>query len=232
MRKIRTATFTSLDGVIQAPGGPDEDATGGFAFGGWVWPHFDEASGGLMDEAMGRDYDLLLGRRTYEIFAAYWPHMDDEIGRTFNAIDKYVAAGPETPLTWAHSHRLEGDLSEAVRALKASGDRDLLIQGSSEVIHALLAHDLIDQLTLLTFPIILGRGKRWFDATSTPRAWALTRTRQSKSGVIANTWERTDLPPRTGTFAEIEPGEAELARRERWAREERTLSGKETRHDR
>lgn len=219
MRTIRTATFVSLDGVMQAPGGPDEDTTGGFAFGGWVWPHFDEASGGLMDEAMGENYDLLLGRRTYEIFAAYWPHMDDEIGRTFNAIDKYVAAGPDTPLTWAHSHRLEGDLAEAVRALKATDGRDLLIQGSSEVIHTLLAHDLIDQLTLLTFPIVLGRGKRWFDAGSSPRTWALTRTRQSASGVIANTWARTDLPPQTGNFGEIEPGEAELARRARWARE-------------
>lgn len=219
MRRIRTATFTSLDGVIQAPGGPDEDPTGGFAFGGWIWPFFDEKAGGLMGEAMGDDYDLLLGRRTYEIFAAYWPFMDDEIGRTFNAINKYVAAGPETPLTWAHSHRLEGDLAETVRALKATEGRDLLIQGSSEVIHTLLAHDLIDQLTLLTFPIVLGAGKRWFDSSSKPRAWSLTRTRQNGSGVTANTFERTDRPPPTGSFAEIEPGAAELARRERWARE-------------
>ncbi len=219
MRKIRTATFVSLDGVMQAPGGPDEDTTGGFAFGGWVWPHFDEASGGLMDEAMGRDYDLLLGRRTYEIFAAWWPHMDDEIGRTFNAVNKYVAAGPETPMSWAHSHRLEGDLADAVRALKATEGRDLLIQGSSEVIHTLLAHDLIDQLTLLTFPIILGEGKRWFDQGVRPRSWTLTRTRQTPSGVIANTLQRTDQSPPTGWFGEQAPGEAELARRARWARE-------------
>lgn len=219
MRKIRTATFVSLDGVMQAPGGPDEDPTGGFAFGGWVWPFFDETSGGLMGEAMGENYDLLLGRRTYEIFAAYWPFRDDEIGRTFNAIEKYVAAGPETPLTWARSHRLEGDLAGAVRALKATEGRDLLIQGSSEVIHTLLAHDLIDQLTLLTFPVIFGAGKRVFDDQSQPRVWTLTKTRQSGSGVVANTYVRTDLPPRTGSFAEIEPGEAELARRERWARE-------------
>ena len=219
MRTIRTATFVSLDGVMQAPGGPDEDTTGGFAFGGWVWPHFDEASGGLMDEAMGEDYDLLLGRRTYEIFAAYWPHMDDEIGRTFNAIKKYVAAGPDTPMTWAQSHRLEGDLAGAVRALKATEGRDLLIQGSSEVIHTLLAHDLIDQLTLLTFPIILGEGKRWFDQGVRPRSWKLTRTRQTTSGVIANTFQRTDQPPPTGSFGEQAPSEAELARRARWARE-------------
>ncbi|MGZ9100992.1 MAG: dihydrofolate reductase family protein [Brevundimonas sp.] len=218
MRRIRTASFVSLDGVMQGPGGPDEDTTGGFAFGGWVWPHFDEAAGGLMHEAMGEDYDLLLGRRTYEIFAAYWPFMDDEIGRTFNAIDKYVAAGPDTPLTWAHSHRLEGDLAEAVRALKATAGRDLLIQGSSEVIHTLLAHDLIDQLTLLTFPVILGPGKRLFDDRSHPRAWTLARTRSSGSGVVVNTWERTDLPPQTGSFGADNPGEAELARRARWAR--------------
>lgn len=219
MRRIRTASFVSLDGVMQAPGGPEEDPTGGFAFGGWVWPHFDEAAGGLMGEAMGEDYDLLLGRRTYEIFAAYWPQMDDEIGRTFNAINKYVAAGADTPLTWAHSHRLEGDLAEAVRTLKATEGRDLLIQGSSEVIHTLLAEDLIDQLTLLTFPVMLGAGKRLFDDGAHPRAWTLTKTRQSASGVVANTWERTDLPPPTGSFAEVEPGEAELARRARWARE-------------
>lgn len=219
MRKIRTATFVSLDGVMQAPGGPDEDTTGGFAFGGWVWPFFDEEAGGLMDEAMGRDYDLLLGRRTWEIFAGYWPYRVDEMGRTFNAIDKYVAVGPDTPLTWARSHRLEGDLAEAVRALKGTEGRDLLIQGSSEVIHTLLAHDLIDQLTLLTFPIVLGQGKRWFDSGSRPRAWSLTKTRQNGSGVVANTYERTDQPPPTGTFGETEPSEAELARRERWARE-------------
>jgi len=215
MRKIRTASFVSLDGVIQAPGGPDEDSTGGFAFGGWIWPH----SGGLMGEAMGEDYDLLLGRRTYEIFAAYWPQMDGGIADTFNAINKYVAAGPETPLTWAQSHRLEGDLAEAVRALKATDGRDLLIQGSSEVIHTLLAHDLIDQLTLLTYPVILGRGKRLFDNNAHPGAWTLTKTRQSASGVVAHTYDRTDQPPPTGSFSEVEPGEAELARRTRWARE-------------
>ncbi|MDP3800922.1 dihydrofolate reductase family protein [Brevundimonas sp.] len=219
MRTIRTATFVSMDGVMQAPGGPEEDTTGGFRFGGWIWPWFDEASGGLMGEAMGEDYDLLLGRRTYEIFAAYWPGMDDGIGRTFNAINKYVVAGPETPLTWAHSHRLEGDLPDAVRALKATEGRDLLIQGSSEVIHTLLAHDLIDQLTLLTCPVILGSGKRLFDQAARPHAWRLTRTRQTATGVLAHTFERTDQPPPTGAFGPQTPGEAELARRERWARE-------------
>jgi dihydrofolate reductase len=218
MRTIRTATFVSLDGVMQAPGGPTEDPRGGFRFGGWVFPYFDEKLGSLMDRAMGENYDLLLGRRTYEIFAAYWPHQDDEIGRTFNAVNKYVAAGPDTPLDWAHSHRLEGDLVEAVRALKASDGRDLLIQGSSEVIHTLLAHDLIDQLTVLTFPIVLGRGRRLFDEGSRPHAWTLESSDMSGTGVIVGTYRRAG-EVKSGSFADEAPGPAELARRERWARE-------------
>lgn len=218
MRKIRTATFVSLDGVMQAPGGPEEDPSGGFAFGGWVFPHFDERLGELMGRAMGEDYDLLLGRRTYEIFAAYWPHQDDEIGRTFNAVNKYVAAGPETPLDWAHSHRLEGDLAAAVRTLKATEGRDLLIQGSSEVIHALLAHDLIDELTLLTFPIVLGHGKRLFDDGARAHAWTLVSGEMTGSGVTVGTYRRDgDVP--TGSFGDDRPSAAELKRRERWARE-------------
>ena len=218
MRTIRTATFVSLDGVMQAPGGPEEDPTGGFRFGGWVFPFFDEALGGLMDRAMGEDYDLLLGRRTYEIFAGYWPHQDGEIARVFNAVNKYVAAGPDTPLDWAHSHRLDGDVAQAVRALKATEGRDLLIQGSSELIHTLLAEDLIDQLTLLTFPVVLGRGKRLFDAGSRPHAWTLERSETTPKGVIVGSWRRAGEVP-TGSFGDDRPGEAERARRARWARE-------------
>lgn len=199
MRTIRTATFVSLDGVMQAPGGPGEDADG-FAFGGWVAPFWDETLDQLMGQAMGETYDLLLGRKTYEIFAAFWPQMDDETGRTFNAINKYVAAGPATPLDWAHSHRLEGDLPDAVRALKATEGRDLLIQGSSEVIHTLLAHDLIDQLTLLTFPIVLGRGKRLFDQGSRPHEWTPVSSGSTPRGVTVGTWRRAGEVP-TGSFA-------------------------------
>ena len=218
MRTIRTATFVSLDGVMQAPGGPEEDPTGGFRFGGWVFPFFDEALGGLMDRAMGEDYDLLLGRRTYEIFAGYWPHQVGEIARVFNAVNKYVAAGPDTPLDWAHSHRLDGDVAQGVRALKATEGRDLLIQGSSELIHTLLAEDLIDQLTLLTFPVVLGRGKRLFDAGSRPHAWTLERSETTPKGVIVGSWRRAGEVP-TGSFGDDRPGEAERARRARWARE-------------
>jgi len=215
MRTLRTATFVSMDGVMQAPGGPEEDPRGGFKFGGWTFPFWDEKLGGLMDRAMGEDYDLLLGRRTYEIFAAFWPHMDDDIGRVFNAVNKYVAAGPDTPLDWAHSHRLEGDLVEAVRALKATEGRDLLIQGSSEVIHTLLANDLIDQLTILTFPVILGRGKRLFDEGSRPHAWTLERSDTSTTGVLVGTYRRAGEVP-TGSFAPDNHSPAELARRAHW----------------
>ena len=220
MRSIRTATFVSLDGVMQAPGGPEEDPRGGFRFGGWTFPFFDEKVGELMGRAMGEEYDLLLGRRTYEIFAAFWPHQDDEIGRAFNAINKYVAAGPDTRLDWAHSHRLEGDLAKAVRALKATEGRDLLIQGSSEVIHTLLADDLIDQLTILTFPVILGRGKRLFDEGSRPHAWRLESSETTATGVVVGTYRRAGEVP-TGTFApdDHRPSPAEIERRKRWARE-------------
>jgi len=144
--------------------------------------------------------------------------MDDEIGRKFNAVNKYVAASPDTPLDWAHSHRLEGDLAEAVRALKATDGRDLLIQGSSEVIHTLLANDLIDQLTILTFPLILGRGKRLFDEGSRPYAWTLESSDTSTTGVIVGTYRRAGEAP-TGSFAPVNHSPAELERRERWARE-------------
>lgn len=218
MRRVRLASFISIDGVMQAPGGPDEDPSGGFAFGGWTAPHFDEEVGALMDGAMGREYDLLLGRRTYEIFAAFWPAMDDEIAQAFNAIDKFVAAGADTPMTWSGSHRLEGDVVEAVRRLKQTDGRDLLIQGSSELIHTLLAADLIDDLTTLTFPIILGRGKRLFDSASSPRGWTLEASNRTPSGVVVSHYTLGG-EVRTGSFATQEPGELELARRERLARE-------------
>lgn len=216
MRTIRTATFISIDGVMQAPGGPEEDPSGGFHFGGWNFPWWDEALERLMGDAMGEDYDLLLGRRTYEIFAAHWPYQDDEIGRAFNAANKYVAAGPETPLDWANSHRLDGDVVEAVRALRETDGRDLLIHGSSELTQALLAHDLIDRMTILTFPVMLGRGKRLFDDRAQPHAWDLVSSGVSTTGVIVATWRRGGEVP-TGSFGPDRPSEAELARRARWA---------------
>lgn len=218
MRKLRLSTFLTLDGVMQAPGGPTEDWTGGFAFGGWLAPHADEVVGEMMGEWIGADYDLLLGRKTYEIFAAHWPDQDDEIGRTFNAIDKFVVAGPDTPLTWANSHRLEGDPAEAVRRLKASGDRALLIQGSGELVQALLAAELIDEMTLMVFPVVLGQGKRLFRDGPVSASWKLESTRHSPSGVMSSRYVRAGSVE-TAAIAPPADNDRERARQERMRRE-------------
>lgn len=218
MRTVTAAVFISMDGVMQAPGGPEEDPTASFDYGGWVWPWFDEQGGGLMDRAMGEDYDLLLGRKTYEIFAAYWPQRDDPIARKFNAVTKYVAAGADEPLPWEGTVRLEGDVADAVARLKREDGPPLLIQGSSEVVHALLARGLIDRVTLLTFPIILGRGKRFFDETAEPRAFSLIESSRTPSGVVVSEYRLGGVVP-TGSFEDGPPSAAELERRARWARE-------------
>ena len=218
MRKVRLSTFLTLDGVMQAPGGPTEDWTGGFPYGGWLAPHFDETVGEMVEGWLGRDYDLLLGRKTYEIFAAHWPDQDDEIGRTFNAIDKFVVAGPDTPLTWANSHRLEGDPGEAVRRLKASGDRDLLIRGSGQLARALLAADVIDEMTLMVFPVVLGQGKRLFHEGVGAGTWRMTETRHSPSGVTYNRFVRAGAVQTAAITAPVRNAR-ESARQDRMRRE-------------
>ncbi len=218
MRKVRLSTFLTLDGVMQAPGGPTEDWTGGFPYGGWLAPHFDETVGEMMEGWIGRDYDLLLGRKTYEIFAAHWPDQNDEIGRTFNAIDKFVVAGPDTPLTWDNSRRLEGEPGEAVRCLKASGDRDLLIQGSGQLVQALLAADVIDEITLMVFPILLGQGKRLFRDGIAATSWRITETRHSPSGVLCSRYVRAGQVE-TAAIAPQVQNDREAARQARMRRE-------------
>lgn len=171
-----------------------------------------------MEGWIGRDYDLLLGRRTYEIFAAHWPEQDDEIGRTFNAIDKFVVAGPDTPMTWANSHRLEGEPGEAVRRLKALGDRDLLIQGSGQMVQALLAADVIEEITLMVLPIVLGQGKRLFRDGVAATAWRMTETRHSPSGVICSRYVRAGSVE-TAAIAPQVQNDREAARQARMRRE-------------
>lgn len=217
MRRIIGSLFQSLDGVIQSPGGPQEDAIG-FAHGGWVFPWFD----GTLDEPMGRvlgdNYELLLGRRTYEIFAAYWPHNGDQsIGETFNRIRKHVVTSSDRPLAWNNSERLAGDPVNAVARIKDSDGPDLLIQGSSMLYQALLPAGLVDQITLITFPVMLGHGKRWYaDDPTAAQEWRLVEQANSPAGVHFATYSRNG-PVRSGSFASKSPSEDEQALRKRQA---------------
>jgi dihydrofolate reductase len=221
MRKLTGAVFLSLDGVMQAPGGPEEDPSGGFRFGGWTFPFFDESAQAPMGKfLMEPDYDLLLGKRTYDIFSAYWPYnQDNPIGEKFQRINKYVLTHSDEPLSWDNSHRLSGDTAEAVANLKRSDGRDLLIQGSSTLDVPLLAAGLIDRLILMTFPVVLGKGKRIFDGTQAPGALKLVDHFTSDSGVVFATYEPAGEVP-TGSFETKQPSEAELERRQKWALEE------------
>ena len=219
MRKLTGAVFQSLDGVMQAPGAPEEDPTGDFRFGGWTFHFWD----GSLEEPFGKvidaEYDLLLGKRTYDIFAAYWPYnQDNPIGAKFQRINKYVLTHSDEPLTWENSHKLSGDTANAIAELKRTEGRDLLIQGSSTLYIPLLAADLIDSLVLMTFPVLLGEGKRIFDGSEKPEALKLTDHFVSDKGVILAAYQPDgDVP--TGSFAVKPPSEAELERREKLKRE-------------
>ena len=214
MRKLTGAVFVSLDGVMQAPGGPEEDPSDDFRFGGWVQPFWSEDMGPF-EQIIGGDYDLLLGKRTYDIFAAFWPYnQDDPIGAKFQHINKYVLTHSDAPLEWDNSHKLSGETAAAVAELKQSAGRDLLIQGSSTLYPALLSARLIDLLMLTTFPLVLGKGKRIFDGSEKPGALKLVDHFVSPKGVSIATYEPAgDVP--TGSFATKPPSEAELELREK-----------------
>ena len=214
MRKLTGAVFQSLDGVMQAPGGPEEDPSSGFRFGGWVQPFWSEDMGPF-EKVIDGDYDLLLGKRTYDIFAAYWPYNQDiPIGARFQRINKYVLTHSDEPLGWEHSHKLSGDTAEAVAELKRSDGRDLLIQGSSTLYAPLLAAGLIDRLVLMIFPVVLGEGKRIFDGSQAPGALKLVDHFVSNTGVVTACYEPAGEVP-TGSFVTKPPSEEELARREK-----------------
>jgi dihydrofolate reductase len=220
MRKLVAAAFVSLDGVMQAPGGPREDPTGGFTQGGWTVNYWDEPMGQFMGGIFTDPFELLLGRKTYEIFAAHWPFVgkDDPIGKVFNAVTKYVATTSTEPLSWANSVALRGDAAAEIARLKQLDGPVLLTQGSSGLLQTLLAHDLIDELRLLTFPLVLGPGKRLFGQGAKPEALKLTANTVSTTGVIMSVYERAGAI-KTGTFELAQPSEAEIARRERMKRE-------------
>lgn len=218
MRRLIASTFVSLDGIMQAPGGPEEDPTGGFAFGGWVFNYWDEAMDLSASGFDGKDRELVLGRRTYEIFEGYWPYQpeDDPTARTLNAARKYVASRTLTALHWNNSALLRGDIVSAIMDLKTRPGLDLQIIGSGNLIQTLQAASLIDEYNVWTFPLVLGRGKRLFGETARPSALRLVRSRVSATGVVMSTYIPSgDIRP--GSFASIEPSEKELARRERMA---------------
>ena len=221
MRKIIVGAMVSLDGVMQAPGGPSEDPTRGFKFGGWVMSYFDEDFGEDIDRLF-KNADLLLGRKTYEIFAAYWPYYDESspdggIARLFNAIKKYVVSrSGEVDTSWQGSVLLR-DIA-AVQRLRQEDGPNLVTQGSTELVHALLAHDLVDAMSIFTVPVVLGGGKKLFADGSAPHAFKLTSSRVSSTGVLIGHYERAGEIKIVGD-ALGSPSQREIARQERMKRE-------------
>ncbi|MBX7258552.1 MAG: dihydrofolate reductase family protein [Candidatus Hydrogenedentes bacterium] len=219
MRKLIASMFATLDGIIQAPGGPEEDPTGGFTHGGWVFDFWDEGVD-ISDAGFdGGNRDLVLGRRTYEIFEAYWPYQpaDQPIAKTLNEAKKYVASRTLTKLDWANSTLIHGDVVSAIKTLKAQPGLDLQMIGSGNLVQTLQAASLIDEYHVWTFPVVLGRGKRLFSESTKPTALRLVRSRVSATGVVMSTYEPCgDFQP--SSYPSTEPSEKELARRERMAK--------------
>jgi len=189
MRKIIAITHVTLDGVMQSPGGPEEDPSNGFTHGGWVMSFMDGAGSQAVSEMIAGEFDLLLGRRTYEIFAAYWPHeADHEIGKAFNKATKYVVTRTLGKLDWEKSQRIDGDVVENIRALKASDGPELHIWGSGKLLQTLIAAELIDEHRIWIFPLVIGEGKRLFEKGVPPHGLALVETRSTPKGVLLNTY--------------------------------------------
>jgi dihydrofolate reductase len=186
-------TFLTLDGVMQAPGGPDEDREGGFRHGGWLVPYFDERLGEIMTEWTTRAGAFLLGRRTYEIFAASWPRATDpadEIATALNTRPKFVASRTLAGVEWRNSTLLRGDLAAEVAKLKAQDGGEIQVHGSGDVVRTLLAHDLVDGLRLWRFPVVLGSGKRLFGESAIPRSFRLAGTERTGTGAVLDVYER------------------------------------------
>jgi dihydrofolate reductase len=208
MRKLVVSTFLTLDGVMQAPGGPEEDPADGFTHGGWSFNYWDDVMDEFMGEAMSPPFDMLLGRKTYEIFAAYWPHAGDTPGAAeLNGARKYVASRTLDKVEWNNSTLLEGDVAEAVGKLKAEDGPEIQVHGSGNLIQSLLEHDLVDEFRLMIFPLLLGDGKRLFAEGTVPAGLKVTDTKTSGTGVVLVTYERAG-DVEYGSFALEEPTQA------------------------
>jgi dihydrofolate reductase len=198
MRKVIVLSFITLDGIMQAPGGPTEDTTGDFKYGGWTVPYFDDFLGQVMSEQMGKPFDLLLGRKTFEIFASYWPHHEEE-GAGINRATKYVVSNTLTKHEWNKTVFLKGNVADEIKELKQQDGPDLQVHGSGNLIQTLLEHDLVDEFWLKIFPVALGKGKRLFDKGTIPAAFTLTESKTSPSGVIIASFKRAG-EVKTGSF--------------------------------
>ena len=201
MRKLIVSTFLTLDGVMQAPGGPGEDDSGGFTLGGWSVNYWDDQMGQIMDEAMSTPFDLVLGRKTYDIFAAHWPHATDDPGaKPLNDATKYVASHGHPTLEWSNSVLIEGDAAEGITALKKQDGPELQVHGSGNLVQTLLGHDLVDEFRLWFFPVVIGSGKRLFGEGTIPSGLKLVDNQVSTTGVVIGTYEPAGEIV-TGSFA-------------------------------
>lgn len=220
MRKLIVNTFMTLDGVMQAPGGPPEDPTGGFTHGGWSVNYWDEVMGQTMGEYMATPSELLLGRKTYEIFAAHWPYSTEEpTASQLNNSKKYVASRTLINAHWKNASVIKGDVVQEIKTLKGQDGPDLSVQGSSNLIQTLLKHNLIDEYRLWIFPVVIGNGKRLFGQGTVPSGLKLIDCKTSSTGVIMAVYQPAG-ELKVGTFELASPSEAEIARRKRLAEEE------------
>ena len=226
MRKIIAITQVTLDGIMQAPGGPEEDPSGGFTHGGWAMPLLDEAGEKALNDIMSGEFDLLLGRRTYEIFAAYWPYAgDNPIAKAFNKATKYVVTRSLAKFDWVNSQPIGGDVVDGIRRLKESSGPELHIWGSSKLLQTLIAAELVDEFRVWVFPLVLGNGKRLFEKGVPPRALTLVESRRTPKGVLLNTYRPAGPLPKGSDIEN--PSAAELSRRRKLAAEEARLTRKE-----
>jgi dihydrofolate reductase len=220
MRKLSVNTFVSLDCVMQAPGGPEEDPSGGFTHGGWSVNYWDDTMMAAMGDYMGKPFELLLGRKTYEIFAAHWPHVsDDPFADVLNAAPKHVASRTLDKTEWQNSTLIEGDVAGYVSTLKEQPGPEIQVHGSGDLIQTLLEHDLSDEFRIWTFPVLLGTGKRLFAGGAIPAGLRLVDSKVSSTGVVISTYERAGAID-YGSFALEAPTDAEIERRRRASKED------------